>query len=151
MFKKSHCSLLGDVRSKATDDPSVRLCSNRNSSSSESPVRLCPSPALSPRSEEVINIAKLAAILFRVLFFKQALRCPFPRAVTQEVHCRCGIHTIYLSFSHCMSPCRTSQEEAMKPHEKTLDRGLLLARKRLSSCRSIRLHSIKRLSGVTSC
>jgi len=42
-----------------------------------------------------------------------------------------------------MTASRTSQDKAMKPHEKIIDRGLLLARKRLSFCRSIPLHPLK--------
>lgn len=148
MFQKSQFSLKTDIRSKPTDDPCVRrLCSKGNSSSSEPPAVIFPSPALSPRSEEVINIAKLAVIL--ILFSEQALRCSF---LPQSCHSGSSLPvwyshylSVFLTPRVAMTASRRSQEEAMKPHEKTPDRGLLLARKGLSCCRPVPLHPAKRL------
>ena len=51
--------------------------------------------------------------------------------------------SVCLTLHVTMTASRTSQEEAMKPHKKLLDRGLLPASKRLSCCRATPLHPMK--------
>lgn len=140
-----------NVRSKSTDEPFVRLCSNSNSISSN-PLWYSVLPQNHPRDQRKL-LTQLKWLFF--WFYLQSRPCGVPdtSAVTQEVHCLFGIHTIYLPFSHCVSPWQPA-EWARKSlwNHRGLDRGVLPARKRLSECRSMQFYLMKEaLRGYTPC
>lgn len=78
---------------------------------------------------------------------------PDTSSVTQEVQCLFGIHTIYLPFSHCVSPWQPAEWARKRLwNHRRLDRGVLPARKRLAERRSAQFYVMKEaLRGYTPC
>lgn len=107
-----------DARSKSPADPFARHCNNNNPTVGQSAVILCPSPALSAGSEEVINVAKLAVICILILFSESALQVPSPELSLRKFTA-CVVFTLFISLSHIVCHHDSQQNKPGRGYKTT--------------------------------